>query len=60
VKYSVVSPSQAGGLLNLQGMKLGRPSWIHIAIDLLGGQISRVRVGGTSVFVAEGTMEVEG
>ncbi len=24
-----------------------------------GRQISRVRVGGTSVFVAEGTMEVE-
>jgi trans-2,3-dihydro-3-hydroxyanthranilate isomerase len=60
VKYAVISPGQAGEILNLQGMKLGRPSWIHIAIDLAGGGISRVRVGGTSVFVAEGAMEVEG
>ena len=45
--------------LNLQGVKLGRPSWIHIAIDVAAGNISRVRVGGTSVFVAEGAMEVE-
>jgi trans-2,3-dihydro-3-hydroxyanthranilate isomerase len=59
VKYGVIPKQQAGSILNLQGMKLGRPSWIHIAIDIVGGEISRVRVGGTSVFVAEGTMEVE-
>jgi trans-2,3-dihydro-3-hydroxyanthranilate isomerase len=45
--------------LNLQGVKLGRPSWIHISIESFGGAISRVRVGGTSVFVAEGMMDVE-
>lgn len=44
---------------NLQGVKLGRPSWIHIAIDSADRNISRVRVGGTSVFVAEGAMDVE-
>jgi trans-2,3-dihydro-3-hydroxyanthranilate isomerase len=59
VKHSVITIAQAGALLNLQGMKLGRPSWIHIAIDTAGGEISRVRVGGTSVFVAEGVMELE-
>jgi trans-2,3-dihydro-3-hydroxyanthranilate isomerase len=58
--HSVVSEREAASILNLQGNKLGRPSWIHIAIDLAGGAISRVRVGGTSVFVAEGTMDVEG
>ena len=46
-------------MVNLQGVKLGRPSWIHISIESSNGSISRVRVGGTSVFVAEGTMEVE-
>jgi trans-2,3-dihydro-3-hydroxyanthranilate isomerase len=59
VRHSVVTDEQARSLLNLQGVKLGRPSWIHISIDSAGGAISRVRVGGTSVFVADGTMEVE-
>lgn len=59
VKHAVIPASHAGSILNLQGMKLGRPSWIHISIDVAGADISRVRVGGTSVFVAEGTMEVE-
>ncbi len=60
VKHSVIGERDATAILNLQGMTLGRPSWIHITIDLAEGAISRVRVGGTSVFVAEGTMEVEG
>ena len=59
VKHGVVTPEQGQSLLNLQGVKLGRPSWIHISIDSEDGSISRVRVGGTSVFVAEGTMDVE-
>ena len=59
VRHAVVTPEQGRSILNLQGVKLGRPSWIHVSIDTEGGQISRVRVGGTSVFVAEGTMEID-
>jgi trans-2,3-dihydro-3-hydroxyanthranilate isomerase len=59
VKHSVIPVQQARSIVNLQGVKLGRPSWIHIAIDVAAGNISRVRVGGTSVFVAEGAMDVE-
>jgi trans-2,3-dihydro-3-hydroxyanthranilate isomerase len=59
VRHSVVTSEQARSILNLQGVKLGRPSWIHVSIEASEGVISRVRVGGTSVFVAEGTMEVE-
>lgn len=67
VRHALVTPEQGRSILNLQGVKLGRPSWIHISIDssedpstsLRAGQMSRVRVGGTSVFVAEGTMELE-
>ena len=59
VKHSVVTPEQGRSILNLQGVKLRRPSWIHVSIDSDHGEISRVRVGGTSVFVAEGTMEID-
>ncbi len=59
VRHSLVKPEDARSILNLQGVKLGRPSWIHISIESSGGAISRVRVGGTSVFVAEGMMDVE-
>ena len=59
VHHSVVAPDKARAMVNLQGVKMGRPSWIHVSIDGAPGNISRVRVGGTSVFVAEGTMEVE-
>jgi trans-2,3-dihydro-3-hydroxyanthranilate isomerase len=59
VRHSLVQAEDARSILNLQGVKLGRPSWIHISIESNGGAISRVRVGGTSVFVAEGMMDVE-
>ena len=59
VRHAVVTPEQGRSILNLQGVKLGRPSWIHVSIDATDGAISRVRVGGTAVFVAEGTMEIE-
>jgi len=60
VRYGLVTPEQGRSILNLQGVKLGRPSWIHVSIESSDGEILRVRVGGTSVFVAEGVMEVEG
>ena len=59
VRHAIVAPAQAQSLLNLQGVKLGRPSWIHISIESAGSDISWVRVGGTATFIAEGTMEVE-
>jgi trans-2,3-dihydro-3-hydroxyanthranilate isomerase len=58
VHHRVVAPDQGRAMLNLQGKKLGRPSWLHISIESAGRAISRVRVGGTSVFVAEGSFEV--
>jgi trans-2,3-dihydro-3-hydroxyanthranilate isomerase len=58
VHHGVVPADQARAMLNLQGRKLGRPSWLHISIESAAGVITRVRVGGTSVFVAEGSFEV--
>jgi len=59
VHHRVVAPGQAASMLNLQGVKFGRPSYIQMSIESSNAGIVRVRVGGTSVFVAEGTMEVE-
>jgi trans-2,3-dihydro-3-hydroxyanthranilate isomerase len=59
VHHSVVTAEQGRLLLNLQGVKLGRPSWIHISIESADGSISRVRVGGSAKFIAEGAMELE-
>jgi trans-2,3-dihydro-3-hydroxyanthranilate isomerase len=59
VHHSIVASDRAGALLNLQGRKLGRPSWIHVSIDSDAGAITRVRVGGASVFVAEGVFDVD-
>jgi trans-2,3-dihydro-3-hydroxyanthranilate isomerase len=59
VKHALVTTDEARRMINLQGVKIGRPSWIHMSIDSADGHVSRVRVGGTSVFVAEGTMELE-
>jgi trans-2,3-dihydro-3-hydroxyanthranilate isomerase len=52
----VVTAERAGTMLNVQGVRMGRPSYIHIAIGVDGGVISSVRVGGQSVFVGEGTL----
>ncbi len=56
VKHGLVAPGMAGSIISSQGVKMGRPSRIHIKIDLAGGEISRVRVGGTSVLVGEGRL----
>ena len=56
VKHGLVPAERAGSIVSAQGVKMGRPSRIHIKIDLAGGEISRVRVGGTSVLVGEGRL----
>jgi trans-2,3-dihydro-3-hydroxyanthranilate isomerase len=56
VKHGVVPPGRAGAILSLQGVKMGRPSRVHIAIGLDGGEISRVQVGGDAVLVGEGEL----
>jgi len=41
-----------------QGFEMGRPSLLEMEVDKAGGAIVGVRVGGRSVLVSEGTMEV--
>lgn len=56
LRHGIVGPEEARRLVALQGAAMGRPSVIHISIDGDGRQISRVRVGGTAVLVAEGRL----
>lgn len=54
VKHGLVTPDKAGAIVSSQGVKMGRPSRIHIKLDVNGTEVTRVRVGGTSVLVGEG------
>ena len=54
VHHKVVPAERAGSMLSLQGVKMGRPSHVHIAIGVADGAISSVRVGGESVLAGEG------
>jgi trans-2,3-dihydro-3-hydroxyanthranilate isomerase len=54
LRYGMVPADAARAMVSLQGVAMGRPSRIHIAIDSTDGAITGVRVGGTSVLVGRG------
>ena len=59
MRHKVVPPEKAGSILSLQGVKMGRPSYVHIAIDAdKNAKIGGVRVGGEAVLAGEGTLYV--
>ena len=41
-----------------QGVEMGRPSRIDVEVDLANGEVTAVRVGGSSVLVSSGTLLV--
>ena len=41
-----------------QGFEMGRPSILEVEADLLHGAVTGVRVGGASVLVCEGSMQI--
>jgi trans-2,3-dihydro-3-hydroxyanthranilate isomerase len=58
VHHKAVSAERAGSMLSLQGVKMGRPSHVHISIGVTDGAISNVRVGGESVLAGEGLLYI--
>ena len=46
----MIDAAGAQQIVSLQGAAMKRPSRIHIAIDSDAGRITRVRVGGESVW----------
>ena len=59
VRHAVVSTDAARAMRCEQGVKMGRPSSIHISIDASNGGIAAVRVGGQAVVVGEGILYVD-
>jgi len=58
VRHGVVTAEQAGAILSVQGVKMGRPSHVHISIGVEQDEIVSVRVGGESVFAGEGFLYI--
>ena len=58
VRHKIVPPAKAGAILSLQGVKMGRPSHVHVSIGVEKGDITSVRVGGEAVLAGEGTLYV--
>jgi len=59
LRHKIVTAETAAHMVSLQGVKMGRPSYVHIAIGVNGaGEIATVRVGGQAVLAGEGTLYV--
>jgi trans-2,3-dihydro-3-hydroxyanthranilate isomerase len=56
--HGIVAAGEADRLVSLQGAHMGRPSYIHIGVTGRPGAVEGVRIGGTSTFIAEGTLRV--
>jgi len=56
VRYHVVAGAAAGQILCLQGVAMGRPSRIYVAIEGTAAAITSVKVGGEAILVAEGQL----
>jgi trans-2,3-dihydro-3-hydroxyanthranilate isomerase len=54
--YNAVPADAASRLVNLQGVRMGRPSRICIALSSRAGVLEEVHVGGEAVVVGEGTL----
>ncbi len=55
-KHRLIPRERLAHVISLQGVKMLRPSRIHISIDANGEEITRVRVGGRSVLVGDGRL----
>jgi trans-2,3-dihydro-3-hydroxyanthranilate isomerase len=54
VRHRLVPAGQAGHMVSRQGVKMGRPSRVHIRISGTPDAITDVKVGGASVLVGDG------
>jgi trans-2,3-dihydro-3-hydroxyanthranilate isomerase len=58
VQHGLVEGDQAQHIISMQGVAMGRPSKIHIAIHGTRDAITQVKVGGQAVLVAQGELLV--
>jgi trans-2,3-dihydro-3-hydroxyanthranilate isomerase len=60
--WLVARAPQGDGTLRMrlnQGIEMGRPSELALEIDRTAGRVTAVRVGGASIMVSEGLIEVD-
>jgi trans-2,3-dihydro-3-hydroxyanthranilate isomerase len=58
VRYGVVPARPKASIVSEQGIEMGRPSFIHIEITQPADEITEVKVGGQTVFVGGGEIEL--
>ena len=57
-KYGFVPRERIGAMTFLQGVLARRPSRLHVKVVMAGADVTSIQVGGASVVVGEGSMEV--
>jgi trans-2,3-dihydro-3-hydroxyanthranilate isomerase len=57
VRHGAVLGDAARRMRSMQGVKMGRPSWIHVAIGGDADAITSVKVGGKAVLMGEGYVD---
>lgn len=60
VRSGVVPAQPTAAIVSEQGIEMGRPSFIHVEISQEANEITEVKVGGQTVFVASGEIELDG
>jgi trans-2,3-dihydro-3-hydroxyanthranilate isomerase len=58
VRHGVVTAQPKASIVSEQGIEMGRPSFIHIEITQEANEITDVKVGGQTVFVGGGEIEL--
>ncbi len=58
VQHGLVTPDATVRIVSEQGAKMGRQSFIHIAITTEMGAVTGIEVGGSAVPVLEGTLSL--
>ena len=58
MRHGLVDKAGEVKIVSEQGTKMGRQSFIHIRLTMDGEKISRIRVGGGTVPVLTGELEV--
>jgi len=56
LQHRAASADTAAPLVNLQGVRMGRPSRIYIALSSSEGVLQEVRVGGKALVIGHGTL----
>jgi trans-2,3-dihydro-3-hydroxyanthranilate isomerase len=57
-KHQLIPRERLSHVVSRQGVKMLRPSRLHISIEGRGDEVTRVRVGGRSVLMGEGTLKL--